>query len=616
MSANRDTVLSRVPDGLLAAARKQLDRRLPALLKEPKAGAQLAKALTAWMYRSLLNTIVEQGFRSAKGFAAHLLDARVWREAHLEKVPHFGAIAPLFQPATTRRDYVGLVLGELLRIKKEHPQLGLSSASGVTFGNKQLSRLELAQTWAIGLNLGHLFATFSSERALLVHLAEDPAEQQEFLHQIDPDLRPPCEDIVFSARLHRSFYALAAWRASALPGSATRGTLLASLAQYLLRDDDDPVAVWAFRRARQLAYHRLHSFSGLGSVVRLEDTDRLAAELLPDRAIHFHEHSEEGNPLVPLLDRFDDYAQQAAFSRPEAAALVLAHNREFKQWWRNAKQGGIPLRRRVESLFQRPADWPRRDPRQLQPYVRLELPGEESDWLPMVLAWQGDGRAWRSWHFLVTPFPRGRGLLCDVYWDGQFSAPALRQAAIRLGELGVTSWSMAGDAEVRRLWRSFARFGATVLQQCLKDNVRATIKPVGARGGSYGYALLGPDGARVASRMRTFLGRLRDEVRRRELRAVLESLQTESEDPCLVFLGNIEIVDGEGDQITDLDGVWAFFHEDYVQWNVLEHKSGKGSARGQLDKFREHLRVRCNAAVGQDVAAGRAARLEFQWPPR
>ena len=581
--------------------------------------------LWAWSQKKILQTQVNDGLQSAKGFAERLLQASSWTDARLDTVSHFGCLAPLMLVPATRHDYVALQIRELLRFKRRRPQLGLGAPTKICFGNRSLTRLELAQTWAIALNFGHLFGTFGTERALLYHLHESQPEKYRFLNGIDSSLRGYCENIVNQDQLHRFFYVLAGWRISQLPGNATRKTLIECLQCFFETKASTPYepALWAFNRSRQLAYHRLHALVGLGSAIQFQSSEDVIDDIASGDGVVFHEYSEEDNPLLKLLDAFDEFHLRSFFTSSHAAALVLAHIREFREWWRRCIQDEVALEERINLLFAQPSVWPQRNPLALSLFARMDLPGKSSDWRTEVRAWLNDREAWDKWHFLISSLPGKSGLICDVYRDASWSPRACYQIADRLTEHSTSSWTSQDEPVKRKLWRSIAHLGTRLLQEGLREGVSVVLEPT-ATELSPGYAMLSPDKHRLCDHLQKFIAGVEKEQRRKEIQAVSDAISSLS-DVCesqdvrwLVFLATVYIVDDKsGDRLKEIDGLWAAICPEQIKWYALEHKmKAQGAGKGQLAQLGHHLKSQFSAPEMVPVSEGKASYAFFYWPPK
>jgi len=531
-----------------------------------------------------------------KGFARTLLD-QPWIRDQLQKTYHFGSLVgtPALEPIgrlLSRYDYVVLHCALVLDAKLKWPGAGLSSVTEVTYGieKKPLTGLEVCQSWAILLNLGHLFGTFGSERALFWQLEADRDLRRKILARIgsfnSQQLQRHCEQELYQSDLHHLFYVLAAWRiCDATPAIRETGLNLIRMFLGEQRDQYMRRLRWIFKFSRQIAYNAIHSCmsGGVSTDVLLQ---RSITELPARDPIIFDDHTDEDIPLASLLNACDAYHGDATFVSAEAASSVLTHIRAFKKWWNLHGDQGDTNVQRLERLFLRPDDWPVITEGDLRHFVRLRLIGEHTEWLAHVRSWYGDDR-WGTANFLISPSPGQRGLICDVYAgsDG-LSVNTICHMAKLLADDSKISWRTDHPTEVeRKLWRSVAHFGARLFEDALREGFHLRLDPVNAKDGPSNYAILAPDfetgRARLIKPMLPIRG---DGDRARELDAMIdvsEKLIT-SNRPWLVFLARTKIV-GEGRAVADIDGLCAQFFDDHIEWTVLEFKvPGQGGAAGQL----------------------------------
>ena len=564
------------------------------------------------LLRKLLAPAVAAGFEARRGFAKHLLESPAWTESGVDVVPHFGCLEPLSALRVSRADYALLTLGELLAIKQKYPNLGLGSQNtGIPFGKDDLTGLELLQAWSLLHNLGHLHGTFATERALLLRLQASIAEQKNFLQGIDPSVRQLCQDQLDAGGSHQMHYVLAAWRVSRWKANATRTTALACLKLHLSRDADALKRGLhvIYKRARQLAYGRMHQMvvpSQRDRIVRGEVPDGLFSDLfLP------HAHMQEGNDLMEALDNSDRVAHQTLFASPRAAALVARHQREFDTWWSGERQTQSTTAR-IAALFSRPTDWPTEDS-SLVHAMRLEVPVSTS-------GWSTDASRFRKKmeglgiEIVVHGVPEDRHLILDLFAGERLSPAALTAVAHLLAQYAQTSWNQGSQYEAsRRLWRTYATFGAHVVGMTLTDGHRLVIRPEATKSDThFGYAILGPEVSLVRDRLRLVASQLLDETRARELAACRDVLTEIPDAPCLVFLGSTWIVDADGRQKKELDGLFVLFRGESIQIICAEHKQHAGGRAAQLDELRPFLVTPPDVPTDVEVAGGRCTTVRWE----
>ncbi|WP_438017245.1 hypothetical protein WMF18_41795 [Sorangium sp. So ce315] len=548
---------------------------------------------------SRIGELRSHGNANIKGFAQELFhDASV--AAQLRNIPHFGCLSTMesLQPLgsiLSRHDYVAIHCALLFDAKLHWPGIGLSSP--ISKGS-QISGLVACQSWAVLVNLGHLFGTFASERALFFLIARDPQVRHEIIKDIEmcnKELSQTCRALLEQRNLHRVFYVIASWRACKLLTGKRRRTCIELLniflAEYLQKTEDPHLRrlFWAYKVTRQMAYNIAHA-----SVLTSVAADALFGHDLPNvvsfGSITFDEYAGEDSPLVRLMDAFDSYHADQTFASDEAVSLVLGHIRSFKRWWRTHETKSVA--ERLTHLFSRPADWSDSQSTRLKHFLRLKLVGEQDSWISEVRAWLRGGVVsdpWGESNFMITPSPRRSGLVCDIYAGaGGLENRTVQHVAGRLADQSVRSWSVEPPGEVERsLWRSVALFGARLFDAYLKGSLRLQLEPVVARGGHFGYAILAPSFEQARDRFEAFRRMMQDEERAQELGAAFEHLSRQSLHgvPCLLFVARTRIVTSDGNKVADVDGLFASFRDDGVEWIIMETKAlAQAGAAGQLEQ--------------------------------
>lgn len=575
--------------------------------------------LLAPVSATVLATMARYARHSPKGFAARILAEHRFQQ-DLTKVPHLGALHQLTRYSPTRFDYALLIMEVLLRIRQQHLGLGLgSNNAGIRHEGKELSGLEVAQTWALILNWGHLFGTFATERNVLREVVRTPRSRQEFLRSVDPALTAWCQPVLNEGSPYRFFYVLAAWRISRLPDSATKRTIIEILQRFPITATPDPrfeKIAWSYKRARQIAYTRIQTCLRIGFALEESLDDRLIHLLRDSGEVGFDRVHEEQTSLQSLFDALDNFHAEALFSSKDAARIVLMHLRAFKRWWNTVD---LPLDEKVQALFTKPVGWieVRGEP-SISHWLRLRLPDSGIGWMGDVDGWLSREDVWQDANFLMTPLPGSPQLLVDVYSQDVLPANTASWIAKKLSERNLATWS-ADTTAGRELWRSVAAFGLRVFGGCLKSGFACTLEPCLLRGERVGYALIAPNLQAACARLRALSQRIDEDVKKREIEAVLQELQ--HNDPAstgvwLVFLGTFRIVAKDsGISSKELDGVYAEFRDDRQAWYVLEHKSG--GQRGniaQLEQLREYLAVGTTPPERRSSVGGRAALLRFTSP--
>ncbi len=579
--------------------------------------------LNVWALRKQIEAETEGAEGAAKGFAKTLLDVHPEIVVHARRVPHLGALAPLAPLPATRWDYVRLLLRTLLEMKQQQPGLGLGSSTfGINHGKSSLSGLEIAQAWSVLGGYGHLFGTFATERGVLFALDSDSGLERRFVSQLATDLRTAGEDVLRRRDLYRTFYVLAGWRASRWSGSATRTTALLLLRNLLSPPPDATWTrlLWAFRRARQIAYTRLHSMLGVSIASSPIPIPRAVRELRPLSQISFlNEETEPRGAVAGLIDALDRFYGDVFFTSPVASERVLRHLKEFKLWWQASSAN---LEERLEALASEPVDWPTSSTPTRAHFARLHVPDGGIGWTNEVRQWLRDGNdTWDGGNFLITP-SRRRGDECsvvDLYVQGPPTPRLVAHVASILAARNEATWAAAQSTQgtSRDLWRSVAGFGLSLFQLLLAKGRLAQLEPVSADGG-VGLAIAATSATSGCGRIHGFAQRVDEEARRAELDALREvALRVAPRDAVwFAFLGRLRILDEEsGRPLQELDGIFALIGRTGIEWHFVEHKGGDaGGMRGQLDELARHLAVAVPACDFVSVANGKAAHTAVLWP--
>ena len=595
------------------------DVRKVVLPRTPTERADALKKAVVWTFRTQIAAETAGADEAAKGFSRVLLDAHPEISAHAAGVPHLGALSPLAPLPATRWDYGRLLLRTLLEMKQRQPGLGLGSSNfGVTHGKAPLSGLEITQTWALLGGYGHLFGTFATERALLFVLDSTPALEQEFLRQLAPEVRESAEVVVRERDMYRFFYVIAAWRVSRWPGSATRTTSLQLLSPLLDPPNDAGwrKLTWAFRRARQIAYTRLHTMLGVDIASSPIPMSVAVRELRPLPQIGFLDESAEPTGAVSgLIDALDRFYGEVFFTSPAANERVLTHLRAFKVWW----PLGASLQGRIDALMSEPSNWPQIGSFKDTHFARLQVPDSGIGWTNEVRHWLARPKEiWTKGNFVITPSRRRTdGNVIDLYVDGAPNCELVAHVAEILAERNEATWSATPASEAsRRLWRSIAGFFLRLFQLLLPPTRLAHLEPVAATDG-IGLAIAAKSVTSGCGRLHDFARRVEDDGRKIELDALREaSLQFGNRgDVWMSFLGRLRILDEDsGRQLQEFDGVFAFIDPKRVEWHFIEHKDGDPAGmRGQLDDLAKHMHVAVPACDVISVSRGRAAHTSVTW---
>ncbi len=548
----------------------------------PEARDAAALEFLNFIARRQLRGIAPRGLEAAKGKAAALLEMPKVRKG-LEETPHLGSLATLSAVKPSRLDYVSLMLEQLLQAKEQRIVRGLSAKRKDWNG----TTLELLQTWAIVVNWGHLFGTFSTERGLLYALEREPGGVRSiFGTRLHPTLRNPVVGVVAQRNLHHFFYALAGLRASVALEGATRDDSCQALALFLQMREQKSEEYEVFKRIRQLAYHQLHGIMHLGRTCDLATNPVGVSELFEASELRTMQHHTP--PLVELLKNFDTYQGQELFVSPRAASLVLNHARAFKRWW--TTQSGT-AEDKVDMLFSKPPEWPAEEHVDLTHWLSIRFNGISDRWLDEVRCWAEIGD-WAEGNFLVSPPQVGDLFTCDLYHNAGKSQPSPRNW---LGVARILSRKCVAAQEVG-VWGE--QFGASVAQfavNCLKLIVDSTLlvelHRIEQLNGA-GWAAVFP-GTVAATELERIIERLDDDKRKAELRTVVFDIRARANDdqPILAIIGAVRLIDKDnGNESHEIDGAWARFDGSSVVWRFLEEKTSRQTGREkQLSRLAERL---------------------------
>lgn len=560
---------------------------------------------------------------SAKGFALELVNSATDLIEQLRATHHLGALAEDAGPVRTRLEYVAAICDELLRLKEGRPGLGLGSTYKEKIGGRSFTGLSLAQTWAILLNAGHLFGTFATERGLLFAMHREPEIGARLLNEIPEFAHPWCSQILEERNPHRFFSVLAAFRLvrSSCFGSVGNAALHA-LIKYPLGGAGDGTferAKWAFKRARQIAYNRVQSQLGLGAYLQEGQLELLASHVRRSSSgLGFDPSSDRQNRAIRVLDALDEYHAEELFADKGSARRVLAHLKEFKDWWL-ANRDDADLPGTLFKLFSRPANWPSEPTPELNHYVRLHLASTGMDWLAEVVRWLDNDRCWMKSNFYINPSHdlHTNGFSCDLYCNGPFPPTAATHVAGLLAEQA----AVAPHSEkhlATRVWRSLGRFLGALLRDIVHDG-SVLIEPTARRNGTMGYAVAGLNRDAALGRLDNVIQDVASEERRRELKGMSQaarSIPSENVDaPHMVSLGPIKLIRRDGTTAAEIDGLWCGFQGPSLEWTLLEHKSGRQTgAASQLDATLALLSTGKCTRGELDLVNGRGAWARFVSP--
>lgn len=553
---------------------------------------------------------------STKGFATLLVTNAPWIVEHINSTPHFGILQELATSEYSRRDYVARHIDILLKMKEKHPGLGLGSAGAagqsIKHGGKELSGLELAQTWALIFNSGHLFGTFATERALQFTLYRRNPRYKDLIKDIDSKLHPICRRLLKNESMYDFSKVLAAWRLSTekIPNDIRETSLKAFAAYFQENDDRLARIIRLYRKTRQLAYLTIHDIADLGVSFDDATIDGALEHLIEDDGIRFEPFDRREVHLSRLFNAIDRYQYDTFFTGKQAASEVLTHLGDFKHWWQKQEQDGLGVRERIRQLMGRPADWPRRQlASDLIAIADLEIPLMGKRWIDEATQWWEQGSPWDKdrANFFITYGPEDNYAKINIVAEADIGQQTLYHIGVQLVRHCRNSWKKTGmefDVKVR-LWRTIARYSQLLFGRILKDDLHFLLRPIKAEPGHQGYAALAVDTESLAERMSLFADKCdkRSMQRASELKMAVKYLRKlgKQEGLWLAILASSSISDGNR-EVNEIDGVIARIERDSVEWHLLEVKeSGTRGARSQLSRLQQGLRHSSSVIEKVDV---------------
>ncbi|MFY1830548.1 hypothetical protein ACN47A_31830 [Myxococcus fulvus] len=537
-----------------------------------------------------------------KGFAKSLLDAAPWLREHFRCTPHFGVLQLLAESNYSRTTYVVRHLNILLKIKEKHPTLGMGSAgaSGITYEGKGLTGLEIAQSWALILNCGHLFGTFATERALHFTLCRQSAGHQELLKDIHPDLQPICKKLLKNESLYDFSKILSAWRISTekIP-PAIRNVAIQVLLAYFEEGNERLLRISKiYRSTRRIAYLTIHSSPAFGIPYDATSIDSLLEHIIEDDGIRFEPFDRRDVHIARLLSAIDRYQYDTFFTGKSAASEVLTHLGDFKHWWQKQEREGLTTRDRIARLMIKPSDWPERpSASDLLHIADFEIPLKNKKWIDETSLWWDQGNPWSKTNFFLTYGPEDNFAKINILAEGDVKNPLLNHIGIQLARHCINSWekkSMSTDARIR-LWRTIARYSQWLLSKAFKEKLHVTLKPINAEQEHQGYAALAVDAHALSERMDLFAEKCirTNNQRSLEISAAAKYLRTlEHRDGLWLFVFASCLVTDGTREVNEIDGVFARIERDFIEWHFIEVKeTGSRGAISQLERLRSNLRT-------------------------
>lgn len=538
------------------------------------------------------------------GFPKHLVNNHPWIKNHLSRLPHLGLLeVPQGIAPRSRWDYCLEQCRQLGIIKETKPGLGLSNTGKKLSDEgsiKKMTALEVMQTWVILTNLGHLFGTFATERALMFSVIHsNPELCRELLDSIPPELRDSAEGIVRSQAMYQFYSVVAYWRIGQDSYSdEERAQCLGCLKLLSSPRVDSKILTLQsiFRFVRRLSYLKMHVELGVTSLLDKHlFSDEVIEHVIEHEELHYDSEVQKETPTERLLKAIDEYQYETYFAGEQTASVVLEHLREFKQWWSRQEEEGVHLKDRIKALYQRPSDWPALEtPQKLNFFVRLELPRQKAGLVSSIVHWWGGGDPWGVSNFYISQSPASPHLFIDV-----FIAKSMKpKTAAHIAQCLIQEQARDGLESLEKLTleRSISRFAISLLGEILQDNYRLRLRRVMSKDGSPMLAMLS-NFSSVEDLCHKFisLGATIDDQQRLDeikgmheyLQATLSKQELRPDALFFAFLGSTFLIEegsgGEGKfagkrkmfKEQEVDGIIAILSRTEITWHVLEVKRRK-----------------------------------------
>lgn len=570
------------------------------------------KELNAWAGQKAFAEYRDIKLSNFKGFAGRLLADWPFLEAHLVATRHFGVLPVPNGTQVARAAYVNLQSNLLLRLKRAHPGLGLASKDP-TLG---LTGLEIAQTWSLLNSFGRLWGTHATERAVLFELKRSKPLRRAFFEQYG-ELKPTALRLWPDTDLYTVNRLLGLLRVVRLPRSELRERVLKVYVAYLLPEGAPALRKvrHAYEISRRLAYLQLHSVIGLQPEVNPDLVDSTIARFAEDPNIEFVSGFHEHSPHERLIDSINDFHFRTYFTSSAAAAEVLTHLREFKEWWRQRSNSLDAL----NDLYVRPPDWCVHQPvGDLFAALRLELPLHGSGWHAETESWWQAGVPWApDATFFISHEPRGRTLLCDVFAGRVLSQAEMHHILKQLGRHSARTLSEERHRVVTG--KALTRVFLYLLEHLLGRAWRLHVRPVEGSV-DMGYALADQSRARLQGRLRSFAVGAAS-LRSAELTACADFLgRFEGADDGIwaAHVGQMFVVDAnDGSQEAEIDGLVLSSTPDQLMLHVLEVKKGSHAGSiGQLTRIAAHLGLKGPTTLYESRSGSHRIRsFPVEWAP-
>ena len=263
------------------------------------------------------------------------------------RLDHLGLIRIAFEGAHHPRWEYAVTVLDLIEHCKEAREIHLGSPTRLPSGTAVSSGEELLRCWALLLGIGHLWGTFSTERALMFEIWRDLAVREDLLGLFpEKAVRKWAEDLMRGGRVYSFSQALGLLRLEQMAGvDSVRPEAADSWRRmfilYVLPSQSPQIArlKLIFRILRRLAFLSLDSHYA-PSVVGLKLTQILSdPPALAKLALHDAELDTEEDELRGLEQHL---YHDVYLSRASLLAIAVRENRlrqEIKRSLRNIGLG-------------------------------------------------------------------------------------------------------------------------------------------------------------------------------------------------------------------------------------------------------------------------------------
>ncbi len=524
-------------------------------------------------------------------------------QPHLQRVPHFGLLDEGLFINSTRADYVEEHARILMDLKRDVFCTGLGVGgyiqNKVGLLSKNTTGLDICQSWAVLLNLGHLFGTFATERCLLFVLDRNLVDRNAFVEGCirkvrseQDELRRAINDCLDNGDLYRLHYFLAMWRISQSESEFDEkqaASALELIKVFVCSPLEKIKRLGAiFKKTRKLAYLQLHSKipHNKHKLGGLDRSDYI--ELFPQGEIGGSNWISDAR--WKLIEQIDLHDNEKFFGSNEAAASILSHIKAFEVWWRdiNSSKG---LQEKLSQLFSRPIDWPAEKSVHLQHYLQLRLP-TSLGWMNEVRLWYSDSHRrdkslWEDLEFIITPTLADQVAKINIYSaDGaKISAALFEHMALQLERSFSSNFE---SDEARSLWAGTANLMVKILAGKINSNYSIRVTPTKASGYHAGFACAGRYEFCRAN-LKKFLPHATDPQRVIELRQLISICDKVLggtagwRTPSMLMFATAEVISNsqETAEISgEFDGLAIFAEKEEVKILMVESKK-KNSACGQ-----------------------------------